>query len=187
MLEKINSPQDLKNIPVADLPKLAQEVRQRMISVISKTGGHLASSLGAVDLTLALHYCLNAPDDKIIWDVGHQSYAHKIITGRNKDFDKIRQFKGISGFPCAAESPYDAFTTGHSSTSVSLALGMVKARDLNKSNEKIVAVIGDGTLSGGMCFEGLNNAGHIKADLIVVLNSNEMAISPSVGALSTYE
>ncbi|MDD5292515.1 MAG: 1-deoxy-D-xylulose-5-phosphate synthase, partial [Candidatus Omnitrophica bacterium] len=186
MLEKINSPQDLKNIPVADLPKLAQEIRQRMISVISKTGGHLASSLGTVDLTIALHYYLNAPEDKIIWDVGHQSYAHKIITGRNKDFDKIRQFKGISGFPCATESPYDSFTTGHSSTSVSLALGMVMARDLNKRNEKILAVIGDGSLSGGMCFEGLNHAGHIKADLIVVLNSNEMAISPSVGALSAY-
>lgn len=186
ILDNINSPQDLKNIPIANLPLLAQEVRQRMIAVISKTGGHLASSLGAVDLTIALHSCLNMPQDKIIWDVGHQSYAHKILTGRNKNFDKIRQFRGISGFPCATESEYDPFTTGHSSTSVSLALGMVVARDLNNTKEKIVAVVGDGSLSGGMCFEALNHAGHIKADLIVVLNSNEMAISPSVGALSNY-
>jgi 1-deoxy-D-xylulose-5-phosphate synthase len=186
MLDKINSPKDLKNVPVADLPKLAEEMRQRIIAVISKTGGHLASSLGAVDLAIALHYCLNTPDDKIIWDVGHQAYAHKILTGRNKDFDKIRQFKGISGFPCASESEYDTFTTGHSSTSVSLALGLVTARDLNKRSERVVAVIGDGSLSGGMCFEALNHAGHIKAGLIVVLNSNEMAISPSVGALSNY-
>ena len=186
MLEKINSPKDLKNLSVKKLPKLAQEVRQRIISVISKTGGHLASSLGAVDLTIALHYCLNSPEDKIVWDVGHQAYAHKILTGRNKDFDKIRQFKGMSGFPCASESIYDSFTTGHSSTSISLALGMVVARDLNHGKEKIAAVIGDGSLSGGMCFEALNQAGHIDSDLIVVLNSNEMSIAPSVGTLSNY-
>ncbi|MFH1621804.1 MAG: 1-deoxy-D-xylulose-5-phosphate synthase [Candidatus Omnitrophota bacterium] len=186
MLEKINSPKDLKKIPVEKLPELAQEVRHRIISVISKTGGHLASGLGAVDLTIALHYCLNAPDDKIIWDVGHQTYAHKILTGRNKDFDKIRQFKGISGFPCVTESEYDSFTTGHSSTSVSLALGMAMARGLNNQKEKIVAVIGDGSLSGGMCFEALNQAGHTDTDLIVILNTNEMSISPSVGALSNY-
>jgi 1-deoxy-D-xylulose-5-phosphate synthase len=186
MLEKINSPKDLKNIPCEKMPELAQEIRQRIISVISKTGGHLASSLGVVDLTIALHYCLNMPDDKIIWDVGHQSYAHKILTGRNKDFDKIRQFKGLSGFPCVTESVYDSFTTGHSSTSVSLALGMAIARDLDNRKEKIVAVIGDGSLSGGMCFEALNNAGHSKADMVVVLNTNEMSISPNVGALSTY-
>ena len=186
MLEKINSPKDLKNLSVKKLPKLAQEVRQRIISVISKTGGHLASSLGAVDLIITLHYCLNSPEDKIIWDVGHQAYAHKILTGRNKDFDKIRQFKGMSPFPCASESIYDSFTTGHSSTSISLALGMVVARDLNHGKEKIVAVIGDGSLSGGMCFEALNQAGHIDSDLIVVLNSNEMSIAPSVGTLSNY-
>ncbi|MDD5004914.1 MAG: 1-deoxy-D-xylulose-5-phosphate synthase [Candidatus Omnitrophica bacterium] len=186
MLEKINNPADLKNIPLEKLPELAQEIRQRIISVISKSGGHLASSLGAVELAITLHYCLNTPGDKIIWDVGHQAYAHKILTGRNKDFDKIRQFGGISGFPCATESAYDPFTTGHSSTSVSLALGMVAARDLGHHTEKIVAVIGDGSLSGGMCFEALNNAGHIKADLIVILNTNEMSISPSVGALSNY-
>ena len=186
MLEKINSPKDLKNLSVKKLPKLAQEVRQRIISVISKTGGHLASSLGAVDLIITLHYCLNSPEDKIIWDVGHQAYAHKILTGRNKDFDKIRQFKGMSPFPCASESIYDSFTTGHSSTSISLALGMVVARDLNHGKEKIAAVIGDGSLSGGMCFEALNQAGHIDSDLIVVLNSNEMSIAPSVGTLSNY-
>ena len=186
MLETINSPEDLKKLPPDKLPKLAEEIRQRIISVVSKTGGHLASSLGAVDLTIALHYCLNAPQDKIIWDVGHQTYAHKILTGRNKDFDKLRQFKGLSGFPCVSESEYDSFTTGHSSTSVSLALGMVVARDLNNSKEKIVAVIGDGSLSGGMCFEGLNQAGHIDTDLIVALNTNEMSISPSVGTLSNY-
>jgi len=186
MLEKINSPKDLKNISVEKLPELAQEIRQRIISVVSRTGGHLASGLGAVDLAIALHYCLNTPDDKIIWDVGHQTYAHKILTGRNKDFDKIRQFKGISGFPSASESEYDSFTIGHSSTSVSLALGMAIARDLNNQREKIVAVIGDGSLSGGMCFEALNQAGHAKTDLIVVLNTNEMSISPSVGALSNY-
>ncbi|NQU18880.1 1-deoxy-D-xylulose-5-phosphate synthase, partial [bacterium] len=146
----------------------------------------LASSLGAVDLIITLHYCLNSPEDKIIWDVGHQAYAHKILTGRNKDFDKIRQFKGMSGFPCASESIYDSFTTGHSSTSISLALGMVVARDLNHGKEKIAAVIGDGSLSGGMCFEALNQAGHIDSDLIVVLNSNEMSIAPSVGTLSNY-
>lgn len=186
MLEKINSPKDLKKVSVDKLPELAKEVRQRIISVVSKTGGHLASSLGAVDLTIALHYCLDAPKDKIIWDVGHQTYAHKILTGRNKDFDKIRQFKGISGFPCATESIYDSFTTGHSSTSVSLASGLAVARDLENRKSKIVAVIGDGSLSGGMCFEALNHAGHTEVDLIVILNTNEMAISPSVGALSNY-
>ena len=186
MLEKINSPKELKGISTDRLPELAQEVRQRIISVISKTGGHLASSLGAVDLTIALHYCLDVSKDKIIWDVGHQAYAHKILTGRNKVFDKVRQFKGISGFPTATESMYDPFTTGHSSTSVSLALGMAIARDLDNRKSTIVAVIGDGSLSGGMCFEALNQAGHTKTDLIVVLNTNEMAISPSVGALSNY-
>ncbi|MFC1708432.1 1-deoxy-D-xylulose-5-phosphate synthase [Candidatus Omnitrophota bacterium] len=186
LLSKINSPTDLKKIPLKRLPELAGEVRQRIISVVSKTGGHLASSLGAVDLTIALHYCLYTPQDIIIWDVGHQTYAHKILTGRNKDFDKIRQFKGLSGFPCVTESIYDSFTTGHSSTSVSLALGLAVARDLDNRKTKIAAVIGDGSLSGGMCFEALNQAGHTNTDLIVMLNTNEMAISPSVGALSNY-
>lgn len=186
MLDKINSPADIKKIPLNQLSALAEEIRQRIVTVVSKTGGHLASSLGAVDLAVAMHYCLNVPQDKIIWDVGHQAYAHKILTGRNKDFDKMRQFQGISGFPCAGESECDPFTTGHSSTSVSLALGLAVARDLNQRREKIAAIIGDGSLSGGMCFEALNQAGHLDTDLIVVLNTNEMAISPSVGALSTY-
>lgn len=186
ILERINNPQDLKKIPVAELGALAGEIRQRIVSVVAKTGGHLASSLGAVELAIALHYCLDTPRDIIIWDVGHQAYAHKILTGRNKDFDKIRQWKGISGFPSAAESVFDPFTMGHSSTSVSLALGMAAARDLQKGREKIVAVIGDGSLSGGMCFEALNQVGHIKTNVMVVLNTNEMSISPNVGALSTY-
>lgn len=188
MLENINSPQDLKNIPLDKLPKLAQEIRERMVDVISKNGGHLASSLGAVELTIALHYCLNCPKDKIIFDVGHQTYAHKILTGRNKFFDNIRQFQGLSGFPCEKESEYDSFTTGHSSTAVSLALGLACARDYLKDSErfKVAAVIGDGSLSGGLCFEGLNNAGHLKKDVLVILNTNELSIAPNAGALSVY-
>lgn len=187
-LERINSPQDLKRLSLEQLPQLAKEVRQRIIEVVSSTGGHLASSLGAVELTIALHYCLDTPKDKIIWDVGHQSYAHKILTGRNKDFASLRQYQGISGFPAKDESPFDIFTTGHSSTSVSLALGLACARDyLDKEKYfKAVAVIGDGSLSGGLCFEGLNNAGHLKKDILVILNTNELSIAPNVGALSTY-
>lgn len=186
ILEKIHSPEDLKKIPLDKLPELAAEIRQRMISVTSKTGGHLASSLGAVELAVALHYCFAAPRDSIIWDVGHQAYAHKILTGRNEQFDTLRQRGGLSGFPCRTESVYDPFTTGHSSTAVSLAFGKAVARDLKGTQEKIVAVVGDGALTGGMCFEALNQAGHLGHDLIVVLNSNDMAIAPSVGALSMY-
>jgi 1-deoxy-D-xylulose-5-phosphate synthase len=188
VLEKITSPQDLKKLSIEELPLLSEEVRRRIVTVISRTGGHLASSLGAVELIIALHYCLDTPRDKIIFDVGHQSYAHKILTGRNSMFDTIRQHKGISGFPCKEESPYDPFTTGHSSAAVSLALGLASARDRIPPGEyfKVVAVIGDGSLSGGLCFEGLNNAGHLKKDLLVVLNTNEMSIAPNVGAISTY-
>ena len=188
ILERINSPQDLKTLTVEQLNRLCGEIRCRMIDVVSQTGGHLASSLGAVELIIALHYCLNTPQDKIIFDVGHQSYAHKIITGRNKNFDSLRQYHGLSGFPSKDESAYDPFTTGHSSTAVSLALGLVCARDLlpEKERFKVAAVIGDGSLSGGVCFEGLNNAGHLKKDLIVVLNTNELSIAPNVGAISTY-
>ncbi len=187
-LEKINSPQDLKKLNIEQLPQLALEIRQRIIDVISSTGGHLASSLGAVELAIALHYCLDAPKDKIIWDVGHQTYAHKLLTGRNKDFVSIRQYQGISGFPSKDESEYDVFTTGHSSTAVSLALGLACARDYlpQEKNFKVVAVIGDGSLSGGLCFEGLNNAGHIKKDIMVILNTNELSIAPNAGALSVY-
>jgi len=188
MLEKINTPQDLRRLPLERLPILAQEIRQRMIEVVSKTGGHLASSLGTVELTIALHYCLDTPQDKVIWDVGHQTYAHKILTGRNKNFDSLRQLNGLSGFPCKDESEYDIFNTGHSSTAVSLALGLACGRDLLPQDKyfKVVAVIGDGSLSGGLCLEGLNNAGHLKRDLIVILNTNELSIAPNVGALSTY-
>lgn len=187
-LESINTPQDLKKLSLEQLAPLAGEIRQRIIEVVSCTGGHLASSLGAVELAIALHYCLDTPRDKIIWDVGHQSYAHKILTGRNRDFASLRQYQGISGFPAKDESPFDTFTTGHSSTSVSLALGLACARDyLSKEKYfRVVAVIGDGSLSGGLCFEGLNNAGHLNKDILVVLNTNELSIAPNVGALSTY-
>lgn len=188
LLESINSPQDLKKLNHEQLDSLAAELRKRIIEAVSHSGGHLASSLGAVELTIALHYCLDTPRDKIIWDVGHQSYAHKLLTGRNKDFTSLRQYGGISGFPCREESEYDTFTTGHSSTAVSLALGLACARDHLPANGhfKVAAVIGDGSLSGGLCFEGLNNAGHIKKDMLVVLNTNELSIAPNVGAISTY-
>lgn len=185
-LEKIKSPDDLKKIPVEHLPALAQEVRARIISVVSKTGGHLASSLGAVELAVATHYCFSAPQDVIVWDVGHQAYAHKILTGRNERFDTLRQRDGISGFPSRTESFFDPFFMGHSSTSVSLALGVASARHLKGSKEKTVAIVGDGALTGGMCFEALNHAGHLGVDLLVILNSNDLAIAPSVGALSMY-
>jgi len=188
LLDKINSPQDLKRLNLDELPVLAGEIRQRIIDVVSCTGGHLASSLGAVELTVALHYCMDTPTDKIIWDVGHQSYAHKILTGRNKEFATLRQYQGISGFPAKDESPFDAFTTGHSSTAVSLALGLACARDYlsGEKHFKVAAVIGDGSLSGGLCFEGLNNAGHLNKDILVILNTNELSIAPNVGALSNY-
>ena len=187
-LEKINNPADLKSLSLECLPELAQEIRQRIIEVVSQTGGHLASSLGAVELAISLNYCLDPPRDKIIWDVGHQAYAHKILTGRNKDFDSLRQYQGISGFPAKEESPFDTFTTGHSSTAVSLALGLACAREHLPGEKyfRVVAVIGDGSLSGGLCFEGLNNAGHLKKDILVILNTNELSIAPNVGALSTY-
>ncbi len=188
LLDGINSPQDLKKLKPEELPKLALEIRQRMTEVVAANGGHLASSLGAVELIIALHYCLNTPADKIIFDVGHQAYAHKILTGRNKEFSSLRTYQGISGFPSKEESPFDSFTTGHSSNAVSLALGVACARDRLPANEhfKVAAVIGDGSLSGGLCFEGLNNAGHLKKDVLVILNTNELSISPNVGAISNY-
>lgn len=189
LLETICSPQELKKIPLEQLPKLAAEIRQKILETVSRTGGHLASSLGSVEITIALHYCLNTPLDKIVWDVGHQAYAHKILTTRQKDFSSLRQYQGLTGFPCKDESVYDTFTTGHSSTAVSLALGLAAARDAAMPAEqyfKVAAVIGDGSLSGGLCFEGLNNAGHLKKDILVVLNTNELSIAPNVGAISTY-
>ncbi|MDP3042029.1 MAG: 1-deoxy-D-xylulose-5-phosphate synthase [Candidatus Omnitrophota bacterium] len=187
-LEKINSPLDLKKLSLEQLGCLSAEIRQRLIEVVSQTGGHLASSLGAVELIIALHYCLDTPKDKIIFDVGHQAYAHKIITGRNHNFSTLRQYQGLSGFPSKDESVYDPFTSGHSSSAVSLGLGLACARDfLPKAEQfKVVCVIGDGSLSGGLCFEGLNNTGHLKKDILVVLNTNELSIAPNVGAISNY-
>lgn len=188
LLSSINSPKDLKKLTIEELNQIAIQIREKMVATAASRGGHLASSLGAVELTIALLYCLDTPLDKIIWDVGHQSYAHKILTGRNKNFDTLRQYGGISGFPHKDESMYDPFTTGHSSTAVSLALGLTCARDGLSAEEyfRVVAVIGDGSLSGGLCFEGLNNAGHLKKDILVVLNTNELSIAANAGALSTY-
>ncbi len=186
LLDKINRPEDLKVLSFKQLSQLADEVRDLMIGAVAKTGGHLAPSLGAVDFIIALHYCLNAPRDKIIWDVGHQAYCHKILTNRKDRFHTLRQKGGISGFPNIEESEYDIFTVGHGSTSISTALGLCAARDLKGTSEKIVAVIGDGSLGGGMAFEGLNHAGQLHKDLLIILNDNEFSISPSVGAWSRY-
>ncbi|CCO08927.1 1-deoxy-D-xylulose-5-phosphate synthase [Desulforamulus hydrothermalis] len=186
LLKNIYSPQDLQNLSLKQLEELAAEIRQRIIETVSVTGGHLAPNLGVVELTLALHRVFNSAVDRIIWDVGHQSYVHKLLTGRQNRFASLRQYGGISGFPKPAESIHDAFATGHSSTSVSAALGMALARDLNGATYDVVAVIGDGSLTGGMAFEAMNHAGHLKTNVIVVLNDNEMSIAPNVGALSGY-
>ncbi|HEO64080.1 MAG TPA: 1-deoxy-D-xylulose-5-phosphate synthase, partial [Candidatus Omnitrophica bacterium] len=184
LLENINSPQDLKKLEIKQLPKLAFETREFIVEKVSKAGGHLAASLGAVDIAIALHYCFDAPKDIIVWDVGHQAYAHKILTGRRERFHTLRQEGGLSGFPNINESEYDPFTVGHGSTSISTALGLAAARDLRGSGEKIIAVIGDGSLGGGMALEGLNHAGQLQKDIIIILNDNEFSISPSVGAFS---
>lgn len=184
VLDRIKGPADLKSLTHSELSELADEIRTELVNTVIKTGGHLASSLGVIELSIALHRVFNSPRDKIIWDVGHQSYAHKLLTGRRKRFDTLRQYRGLSGFPDPAESPHDAFGTGHASTSVSAALGIAMARDLAGDDFHVVAVIGDGSLTGGMAFEGLNHAGHLGTRFIVVLNDNAMAISPSVGALS---
>ncbi len=186
LIEKIEGPQDIKKLSMPELKELAQELREIIIETVATNGGHLASNLGTVDLTIALHYVFNSPSDKIIWDVGHQSYAHKLLTGRFNAFSTIRQYGGISGFPKMSESPHDAFGTGHSSTSISSALGILEGRDQNKEKFKVIAVTGDGALTAGLAFEGLNHAGHLNKDLIVILNDNEMSISPNVGALSAY-
>ncbi|NOZ25100.1 MAG: 1-deoxy-D-xylulose-5-phosphate synthase [Nitrospirae bacterium] len=186
MLKDIKTPDDLKRLDIAALTRLSGEIRERIIETVSCTGGHLASSLGVIELTIALHYVFESPTDKIIWDVGHQSYAHKLLTGREERFSTLRQYRGISGFPKRTESPHDHFGTGHSSTSISAALGMAGARDLKGEDFSVVAVIGDGAMTAGLAFEGLNNAGHLGIPLIVVLNDNEMSISRNVGALSNY-
>ncbi|HEY8909755.1 MAG TPA: 1-deoxy-D-xylulose-5-phosphate synthase [Desulfosporosinus sp.] len=186
LLEKIHEPKDLRTLGLTDLKSLAQEIRQEMIDVVSKNGGHLASNLGVVELTLALHRKFDSPIDRIIWDVGHQTYVHKLLTGRSDRFKTIRQCHGLSGFPKRAESVHDCFETGHSSTSISAAVGFAKARDVLRERHHVVAVIGDGAMTGGMAFEALNHAGHSETNLIVVLNDNEMSISPNVGAMSSY-
>mgnify|MGYP000159187082 CR=1 FL=1 len=185
-IEHIKSPEDIKKLSFSELKLLAEEMRDMIIECVSKNGGHLASNLGVIELTLALHYVFKSPEDKIIWDVGHQTYPHKLITGRFDKFSTIRKFRGISGFPKRDESEHDIFGTGHSSTSISAALGILEGRDKRMEDYKVIAVIGDGALSGGLAFEGLNNAGHLKKDLIVILNDNEMSISPNVGALHSY-
>ncbi len=186
LLDRITSPQDLKKLTVEDLSRLANEVRAYILDVVSKNGGHLSANLGVVELTLALHYVFDAPRDKIIWDVGHQSYTHKILTGRKEKFRTLRQFGGILGFPSREESEYDVYNTGHASTALSAALGLAVARDKNKEDYKVIAVVGDGSLTGGVSWEALNQIGHLRKPLIIVLNYNEMSISPSVGALSKY-
>ncbi|MDP4182086.1 MAG: 1-deoxy-D-xylulose-5-phosphate synthase [Bacillota bacterium] len=186
ILNDINSPDDLKKLEIDQLEELAGEIRSFLIDNVSKTGGHLASNLGVVELTLALHSVFNTPSDKIVWDVGHQSYVHKIITGRKECFATLRQLDGISGFPKVNESVHDCFNTGHSSTSISAALGLAKARDIKKEKHSVIAVIGDGALTGGMAFEALNDAGRSPNNLIVILNDNEMSISKNVGGLSSY-
>jgi 1-deoxy-D-xylulose-5-phosphate synthase len=186
LLETINSPRDLRGLSRELLPQVAEEIRAYMIKVVSEHGGHLASSLGTVELTLALHYAYDTPDDKLIWDVGHQAYTHKIITGRRERFTTLREFGGISGFPRISESEYDAISAGHASTSISAGLGMAIGRDLLKESHSVVSIIGDGSLSGGLAFEGLNNLGTQTTRMAVVLNDNEMSISKNVGALSRY-
>ena len=186
MLETIDSPADIKRLRPDELEVLAEEIRRVIIETCSRNGGHLAPSLGTVELTLALHYVFDAPRDKIVWDVGHQAYAHKLITGRRERFHTLRRSGGICGFPRREESPYDVFSVGHSSTSISASAGICEARCLNGESYKVVAVIGDGSMTAGMAFEGLNWAGDRKKDLIIILNDNEMSISPNVGALSAY-
>lgn len=186
LLEHINGPEDLKQLSLHDLDQLATEVRELIIETCAANGGHLAPSLGVVELTIALHRVFTSPEDRIIWDVGHQAYAHKILTGRRDRFPTLRTLGGISGFPKRKESPHDAFDVGHSSTSISAALGYAAAHDLKQAHNKVVAVIGDGSMTGGIAYEGLNHAGHLGKDLLVILNDNEMSIAENVGALSNF-
>lgn len=186
ILQTIYSPEDLKKVNINDLPQLCKEIREYMLNILSKHPGHLASSLGAVELTVAIHYVFNTPYDRVVWDVGHQAYVHKILTERKTQFETIRQFNGLSGFPTPSESEYDTFTAGHASNSISAALGMSVAANLNNEERKVVAVIGDAAISGGLAFEGLNNASSSPNDLLIILNDNDMAIDHNVGALNKY-
>lgn len=186
LLQRIKTSQDVKKLSRKELPLLASEIRKKIIDVVSKNGGHLASSLGAVELTIAIHYVFDLPKDTLIWDVGHQSYAHKLLTGRNDDFHTLRKYKGISGFAKTKESPYDGFTVGHSSTSISAGLGVCYGNFLNKDDSDVISVIGDGSLTAGLAYEGLNQTGDLKTNSIVILNDNDMSISQNVGALSSF-
>ena len=186
ILDDIHSPRDLKKLPLENLPQVADEIRALILDVVSKNGGHLASNLGAVELTIALHYVFDSPHDTIIWDVGHQCYTHKILTGRRERFCTLRQHQGILGFPDREESEHDIYNTGHASTALSAALGIAVARDMRKDDHKVIAVVGDGGLTGGVAWEALNQIGHLREPIIIVLNFNEMSISPNVGALSKY-
>ena len=186
ILPRINSPQDLKQLSLEELKQLASEIRATIIETVARNGGHLASNLGAVELTLALHYVFESPRDKIIWDVGHQCYTHKLVTGRREAFSRLRQSGGLLGYPCREESEHDIYNTGHASTALSAALGLAVARDKKNEDYNVIAVVGDGSLTGGVAYEALNQIGHLRKKLIIVLNYNEMSISPSVGALSSY-
>ena len=185
-LSNINSPEDLKNYSKKDLKPISNELREYITSTVNEIGGHLASTLGVVELTTALHYVYDAPKDKIIWDTGHQAYAHKVLTGRFSSLKTIRKYKGLSGFLKRSESEYDVFGAGHASTSISAGLGIASSRDLNNENFKVVSVIGDGALTGGLAYEALNNAGNARKQLLVILNDNQMSISPNVGAMRNY-
>ena len=184
MLEKINSSGDIKKLNLKEKEQLAEDIRKYILEIVSKNGGHLASNLGVVELTIALHNVFNVPEDKIVWDVGHQSYVHKILTGRKESLKTLRKLNGIAGFPKTKESDADSFNTGHSSTSISAAMGMAKARDLKKENNSVIAVIGDGSLTGGMALEALNHVGSTKTKMIVILNDNEMSISKNIGGIN---
>ena len=186
LLERINAPRDLKALSIEELKVLAHEIRDIILAKAAEHGGHLAPHLGVVELTLALHYVFDTDEDRLIWDVGHQTYAHKLVTGRRQEFHTIRRKGGLSGYPRRDESPYDAFGVGHSSTSISAALGMAVARDRQNQKHNVIAVIGDGAMTAGMAFEGLAHAGHVGADMLVILNDNNMSIAPNVGALSSY-
>ncbi len=186
LLKEINQPGDLKKLDVDQLSQLAREIRRYLVEVVSNGGGHLSSNLGVVELSIALHYCFDSPKDKMIWDVGHQSYVHKILTGRREALKNIRKYNGISGFPKTQESQHDSFNTGHSSTSISAALGFASARDLLKQDNYVISIIGDGALTGGLAFEALNNASNLKSNFIVILNDNQMSISENVGGISLY-
>lgn len=186
ILDRVNTTKEVKELTIKEKKELANEIRELIIDTVSKNGGHLASNLGVVELTIALHSIFDLPKDKIIWDVGHQSYVHKILTGRKDQMPTLRQFEGLAGFPKTSESEFDSFNTGHSSTSISVALGMAMARDLQNKDEHIIAIIGDGSLTGGMALEALNHAGSMKTNLIVILNDNEMSISKNVGGISLF-